>query len=273
MSIKFRYLLSTSILTTSLFTKISPTFPARCPLCGLQTQESECQECIIQIIIDSLDTKQEFTIDSNLVRSLDGYDLDPAEELVIVAAMALLKLSQLHKRDYQALSPMSEIYMPAFLQAVALLDRQLLAKPDSPSIRMLLVNLYLLLGCASHAYCIWRPLDVKRTIQDSLSPLFFDRIASISPGLFRLGTGMQKIVEPLKAYFQNCLKLRAPSIIWDALESGNYTSVLGISSYMSKLRQSCTLVMALVEERKGLRLLYGKSVQEINRISLVCKCG
>lgn len=153
-----------------------------------------------------------------------------------------------------------------FLQAVLLLDAQLKLTPRDNELRLLLVQLYLILGCASYAYQLWIPLDVKRTIQDALSPLFFDRISSISPGLFQ---STRSLMEPLRAYYNNTLRTDCPPRIWDAFSSGSYTSILDITEYDSSLRRSCTMMMTLVEDRRATRCFGGKMECEIEEHPLV----
>ena len=269
LSLKFEYLVLTTGQTLEAIAHDN-TVGLRlvCKWCEVRVRDS-CRSCLTKIVAECMNQQQVREQDNDLAASFEGEDVDPTEERTVVAAMALLRLSGLHNVKEQPASRLCSINMPSFLQAVALLDAQLCRTPEKAPIRLLLVQLYLLLGCASYAYQIWIPLNVKRTIQDSLSPLFFDRISSVCPGLFRAGPGLHRIVDPMKSYYLNCLRLRLPTVVWDALEAGSYNSVLEISDYMHKLRFSCTLVMALLEEKKGMRALHGKTEHDVANIPLL----
>jgi len=188
---------------------------------------------------------------------LSQLDRDPYVDLSIVAGLALLKLSGLHQRGHRSASPMSRVAVPRFLQLVLLLDSQLRRTPEDIPLRVFLVKLYLLMGCASLAHQLWVRLDVKRTIQDALSPLFFDRISSLAPALFHAASG-KPLMEPLRRYYQTCFRDRAPVKIWDAFSAGSYTSILDMADFNDRLRRSCTRAMTVVEERRAARAFGGR---------------
>lgn len=191
-----------------------------------------------------------------------GLDKDPHVDLALVAASALFKLSGLAQSPSSSpsrLSPLSSADPRRVLQAAMLLAAQLSRTPDEMPLRLLLVQVYLLLGTGSLARSAWVPTDVKRTIQDALSPLFFDRLSGVAPGLFQhSGAGRHDLTEPLASYYSGCLRDRSPVKIWDAFAAGSYSSILDMAAYSDRLRRSCTLVMAVVEERRAARALGGK---------------
>ena len=197
-------------------------------------------------------------------------DKDPRLDLSLIIAMSALKLAGLTgpvpvtSRGH----PLHHANSSLVLKAALILDTQLKETPEDTTVRLLLVQLYLLLGCASHAYHVWGPLDVKRTIQDALSPLFFDRIYSLSPGLFQ---GSRPPMEPLRSYYSSTLKENSPVRVWDAFNSGSYTSILDIAEFDSRLRRGCTLVMSVVEERRAARAFGGKLDMEVREIPLLGK--
>jgi hypothetical protein len=162
--------------------------------------------------------------------------------------------------------PLRGVDTSNLLQAILVLDTQLRDTPDDTGLRLLLVQLYLLLGCGSYAYQLWAPLDVKRTIQDALSPLFFDRISTLSPGLFQ---GNRPLMEPLRSYYTTTLRDQCPLRIWDAFSSGSYSSILDMVEYDSRLRRSCTLVMTVVEERRAMRAIGGRFPLNIDEDALI----
>ncbi|KAL1853195.1 hypothetical protein VTK73DRAFT_9055 [Phialemonium thermophilum] len=215
--------------------------------------------CLLGLVQSAAAATRKLSADAELMKSLPALDKDPRIDLSLVWGLSLLKLAGLTGRHASSSSPsgspLENVDPSLFLQAVLLLDTQLKKTPGDTSLRLLLVRLYLLLGCASYAYRLWVPMDVKRTIQDALSPLFFDRLSSLAPGLFQ---GGRPPTEPLRAYYQTTLQDRAPVRIWDAFAAGSYTSILDMADYDDRLRRSCTLVMSVVEERRAARAFGGR---------------
>ncbi|EON99427.1 putative n-acetyltransferase b complex non catalytic subunit protein [Phaeoacremonium minimum UCRPA7] len=113
-------------------------------------------------------------------------------------------------------------------------------------------------------------LDVmipKISEKDALSPLFFDRLSSLSPGLFH--GDRRPLMEPLRSYYSSSLKDRAPVKIWDAFAAGSYSAILDMVEYMDRLRRSCTLVMTAVEERRATRAIGGKLDSGIDELPML----
>lgn len=236
--------------------------PFQCRFCT-QPTDLPCESCLKKLVVDAAGAYRQINSDKELVDSIPRLDKDPRLDLALVMGNSLLKLSGLRPRTADASQSLWQSIEPGlFLQAVLLLDTQLNETPGDTELRLLLVQLYLLLGCASYAYRLWTPLDVKRTIQDSLSPLFFDRISTMSPGLFQ---GGRPLMEPLRAFYKNNLTDKAPVRIWDAFSAGSYTSILDMINHDSSLRRSCTLMMTLVEERRAIRCYGGKIDCEIEQ--------
>lgn len=194
---------------------------------------------------------------------------DPRADLVLVIGLSLLKLAGLFARREWSGSPLKSIRPARFLQAVLLLDFQLRQTPQDVSLRLVLVKLYLLLGCASYAYQIWAPLDIKRTIQDALSPHFFDRISTLSPGLFQSG---RPPTDSLRSYYVKSLR-DFPKVVWDGFLAGSYSSVLELVDFNAQLRRSCTAAMTLIEERRATRVFGGKMEVEVKDLPVVGKAS
>ncbi|KAK4241209.1 N-acetyltransferase B complex non catalytic subunit-domain-containing protein [Achaetomium macrosporum] len=261
---KLRYLLSTCPQTLSAEPNVidgeTKPKPFRCRLCN-NPASLPCETCLKKLTTEASNTYKQITGDQEILDSLPRLDRDPRLDLALVMGNSLLKLSGLRPRTSDAgQSLWRDVEPGSFLQAVLLLDIQLRETPGDTQLRMLLVQLYLLLGCVSYAYQLWTPLDVKRTIQDSLSPLFFDRICTLSPGLFR---GTRPLMEPLRSFYNHSLIDRSPVRIWDAFSAGSYTSILDMVEFDGNLRRSCTLMMTLVEERRAIRCYGGKVDCEI----------
>ncbi|KAK3486683.1 N-acetyltransferase B complex non catalytic subunit-domain-containing protein [Neurospora hispaniola] len=266
---KLRYLLTTCTQTLSHNPSVvdgqEQDKPYQCRLCSTLTS-LPCESCLRSVVTEAAQIYQQIVDDSELLAAIPRLDKDPRIDLALVMGNSILKLSGLHPRTSDvAPAPLRDVNPSLFLQAVLVLDTQLKVTPSDVALRLLLAQLYLLLGCASYAYQIWTPLEVKRTIQDSLSPLFFDRISSLSPGLF---TGTRPLMEPLRSYYNNSLHSSCPLRIWDAFSSGSYSSILEMTEFDSKLRRSCTLMMSIVEERRATRAFGGKIECEIGDLAL-----
>lgn len=228
----------------------------KCKFCSSTTTKN-CTPCLEGVASTALSAYQGL---DKTPEVLKGLDKDPHVDLALVASSALLKLSGLRQSPSPSrLPPLSTADASRLLQAAVVLAAQLSKTPNEIPLRLLLTQVYLLLGCGSLAHTTWVPMDVKRTIQDALSPLFFDRLSGLSPGLFQhSGPGRQALTEPLASYYSGCLRERSPVKIWDAFMAGSYTSILGMAKYSDRLRRSCTLVMSVVEERRATRALGGK---------------
>ncbi|KAK2073263.1 hypothetical protein P8C59_007555 [Phyllachora maydis] len=112
---------------------------------------------------------------------------------------------------------------------------------------------------------IWAPLDIKRTIQDALSPHFFDRISTLSPGLFQSG---RPPTDSLRSYYVKSLR-DFPKVVWDGFLAGSYSSVLELVDFNAQLRRSCTAAMTLIEERRATRVFGGKMEVEVKDLPVV----
>lgn len=262
---KLRYLLTTCPQTVSHHPTVldgeDQVKPYRCRFCANLTS-LPCENCLKKIITEASGTHKQIANDSEIISSIPKLDRDPRLDLSLVIGNSLLKLANLLPRTSDVSPPpLRDVDSGLFLRSVLLLDAQLKETPSDTGLRLLLVKLYLLLGCASYAQEIWIPMDVKRTIQDALSPLFFDRISSLSPGLFQ---GTRPLMEPLRSYYSNSLRDSCPLRIWDAFASGSYSSILDLAEYDSRLRRSSTLMMTLVEERRATRAYGGKLEGDID---------
>lgn len=273
LELKFRYLLTTCPQTLSEVPSVvdgqRQPLPYRCRFCS-NPASSPCEECLKTVILSAVATHQKLSADPEHVTAIPLLDKDPRLDLSMLIGLSLLKLSGLqHRASNPSQPPLQDVSTPRLLQAVLVLDTQLRETPDDTSLRLLLVQLYLLLGCASYAYQLWTPLDVKRTIQDALSPLFFDRISTLAPGLFQ---GSRPLMDPLRSYYTHTLRDPCPIRVWDAFSSGSYTSIIDMAEYDSRLRRSCTLVMTVVEERHATRALGGKLNLDLDGDPLVGTC-
>ena len=138
---------------------------------------------------------------------------------------------------------------------------------------MLLVKLYLLVGCVSRAKALWDKCGVKNAILDSLGSIFFDRISSIAPGFFIYGSSTFRPMDPFYNYFENGLQRALPTMVLEAFKCNNWYSLLRMYVFGENLKRSCTLVMAVIEERRGLRIKTGKNTESLEDNPLVGHLG
>ncbi|EWY97241.1 hypothetical protein FOYG_05716 [Fusarium oxysporum NRRL 32931] len=180
-------------------------------------------------------------------------------ELAVIIGLCMIQTAFPPSTD---LSNIPASYTP-LLRALLLLEHQLTLTPKHSIISLLLVQLHLRVGSSPRAREIWDTLGVKRTIMDSLAPIFYDRLSTISPALISPSdeTGWE-LLDLLSSHFNVSLKLRMPRRLIDAFESGSYSSVIDIPEYMENLRWSCTRAMSLVEETRTDRIM-GEHFSEV----------
>ncbi|CAK7199342.1 hypothetical protein SEUCBS139899_002020 [Sporothrix eucalyptigena] len=223
-------------------------FETACKVChNAAPAANGCTHCLESIASGALQLHRALSDDPSFVRdTLPSLDKDPRIDLSVVAASAFLRLDRV-------------------LSAALILDAQQAlqraADNDDIPLRLLLVRLSLRVGCGTQALALWQPLGVKRSILDALGPLFYDRLATSSPGLFAGAVGPRQgpLLEPVKQYFSTVLRHPSAVRIWDAFASGSYSSILDMAAYQTRLQQSATRVMAVVEERRAARALGGRT--------------
>lgn len=171
----------------------------------------------------------------------------------MLLAACLVDLATLQSSPTSLPSPQSTKYL---VQALLLLDQQLVKCPKHSQITLLLVQLHLLLGSGQEARGMWETLAVKNTIMDSLAPIFYDRLSTVAPGVMSPddSAGWQ-LMQSIKTHYQTSLKMRMPRRLIDAFEAGSYSAVLDIPRYIENLRASGTRAMSLVESARSERLL------------------
>ncbi|KAI1761887.1 N-acetyltransferase B complex non catalytic subunit-domain-containing protein [Hypoxylon sp. FL1150] len=234
-----------------------------CNCCGAALAEGEvpnCVACLKSIASNALNCYKSGMDDDELRRNIMPKEiLDPLSELTVVGALSLLKLSGLGQGMpmRKSNSPLYGVDVQLFLLAVVWLDSSITASPTLNNTHpMLLVKLYLLMGCVFRAETLWEELKVKNAMLDSLGLLYVDRLSTIAPGLF-MGPG-QKPTDPVAAHLIKAFKNTNPKWIAGSLREGNYYSILEMLDRTQKQSTSCTLVMTVLEDRRGSRMKTGK---------------
>jgi N-terminal acetyltransferase B complex non-catalytic subunit len=236
----------------------------KCSITGTTSKSPTCPERF-QPVAQSGAALYQALVES--IGNTDGHDPDCVPELAILTATALVKVSGFDGTTAGGHTPPLHSANPARLfQAALILENQLGRTPKHTRVTLLLVRIYIVLGCVSRAGQLWETMDVKRTIIDSLSPYFLDRLATISPSAVvpTPSRPEKSLTYPLRAYYAHSLRMRMPRRLADAFESESLVSILDIPDFMEKLRASCTLVMGHIEELRALRALGQRSTAPSN---------
>lgn len=249
LSLKLQYLVATC--PTSAVCVPGPKPSSRCAICDVSFGAAACPSCLSGIAQKALSlhalTRKELADDVVAENEM-------LPELALAAAFCNMKLA--FSADRPGLVPRAPSSTRHLVRALLILQRQLRCTPKHSPISLLLVQLHLALGSAHEARRVWDELAVKRTIVDSLAPLFYDRLSTIAPAVLSPSDirGRQ-LTETLESHYAASLKLCMPRRLIDAFEAGNYRSIMDIPRYIDKLRGSCTRVMGVVEESRAERLL------------------
>lgn len=221
-----------------------------CISCGGETEYQSCQRCFTTVLQQSLDLYEVIAVESPDLLSTDDAPID----LAILAAFCCIKLSS-RNPDISCTTLPANAFRHV-IRGILLLERQLAFSPKNSQLLLLLLQLHLLVGSAPRSTFIFEELSIKRTVMDSLAPLFYDRLTTVAPALLSPSDDLgYQLVDMLTSHYQVSLKLRMPRRLIDALESDTYSSVLDIPQYITGLRNSCTRAMSLVEEIRSERML------------------
>ncbi|KAF9776765.1 hypothetical protein IL306_005010 [Fusarium sp. DS 682] len=241
----------------SMYNTVPGEKPLRkCMVSGLGVDASSPGPAFSTIAEAALKAHQSLT---DLTSKSPAIEAEIRPELAVIIGLCMIQAAFPPSTNISNI-PIS--YTP-LLRALLLLEHQLSLTPKHGIISVLLVQLHLRVGSSPRAREIWDTLGVKRTIMDSLAPIFYDRLSTISPALISPSdeTGWE-LLDLLSSHFNVSLKLRMPRRLIDAFESGNYSSVIDIPEYMENLRWSCTRVMSLVEETRTNRIM-GEHFSEV----------
>ncbi|KAL1894275.1 hypothetical protein Cpir12675_003756 [Ceratocystis pirilliformis] len=191
---------------------------------------------------------------SSLLKNMDISDarntkLELSPDFSILIAVTLINLSGLTPGN------ICNSNFSYLLQAIAILENQLHITPKDHTVLILLVRLHILIGSAWRAKETWDVLDVKRTIVDSLAPLFLDRLSTISPVLVY----SDRIVKTVLSYYETVFKTEMPKSIVEAIHARSYSSIIQIPKYIRSLKTSSTRAMGYFEKQRAHRAFTGKA--------------
>lgn len=242
-SYQIRYLVATSVQNTKT-----------CKCCmAVLNEDRSCMQCLLSIARGALEDYTKAMRNRKISEeSSTAYNGDAHINLTLIGALSLLRVAELGYYGPKT-SPLLRLNVQFVLQAVVWLDSCLTEWPKNSPLRMLLVKLYLRLGCVSRAKSLWDKFDVKNAILDPLGVLFYDRISTIAPGFFIHGSPNFGFMNPFSQTYETAIRRTAPRQTLEAFLNQNWKSVFLIHNYAELLKRSCSLVMAIVEERRGMR--------------------
>lgn len=240
---------------------IATRIGAVCSACGYEPSGSSfCERCLQQVAITALQQYKAAISDAKLREEvLPKEPVDPISEFALIGACALLKLGgagEYTRSGAPGSTTLAAADIQLVLQAIVLLEAYFSALPKNDALRMMLVKLYLLIGCVSRAKILWDSYGVKNAILDSLAPLFYDRLSTFAPHFFAslsAKDGNPTRISPLISYFDTALRRTYPKGLKDALDYDSYSSITGLYDFYEKLKSSCTMIMVRAESRRGRR--------------------
>ncbi|KAF4127009.1 N-acetyltransferase B complex (NatB) non catalytic subunit [Geosmithia morbida] len=252
LALKFRYLTATCPISYTTVPGEKPR--AKCQRCGAEEQYASCASCFRGIWDEALVLYKDIATKAPDQLLSDAH-VPP--ELALLLAVCSVRLAF---PDPKA-TPAASTYTSAeslwhLYHAVLVLEYQLSFSPKNAPILLVLVQLHLRLGSAPRSRQLWGELGVKRTIMDSLGPLFYDRLSTVAPALLSPSdTWGWQLMDMLTSHYSYSLKMRMPRRLIDAFEAESYGSVLDMPRYIHDLRTSATRAMSLVEETRSERML------------------
>lgn len=254
LALKTQYLLLTHRKTKSR----DQNQQLQCTVCEVAVELTLCGACLSRL------SEASVAFYDSVTKSGDENTKIKTEvlpELAILIAFCSLNLAfDGSTQTGQPLKPQATRHL---IRATLLLDDQLAQNPGHSQLSLVLTQLHIRLGSAYRASDIWDVIGVKRTIIDSLGPVFYDRLSTIAPALLSsYDSWGSHLMDLLQSHYQISLKLKMPRRLIDAFESGSYSSVMGIPKYIDRLRMSCTRAMSLAEARRIERFL-GQTSHEL----------
>lgn len=233
-----------------------------CRACHSITNDGpDCEACLKDITERALDAfclgVQDKTVSQEAAEATE----DPLSNLAILGSICLIKLAGAGRKTWQHTKE-SYLYhtdIQLFLQAVIWLDFYLRETSKNDSLRLLLVKLYLALGCVTQALHIWSLFDVKNTLLECLGTICLDRLASISPSHFIAGPGSRNFGQPFIRHFETALRKRYPDTVLKTLQNSSHAELPNVIELAQNQSRNCVSVLAVVENRRGMRLKGGRA--------------
>ncbi|KAJ8122284.1 hypothetical protein O1611_g9879 [Lasiodiplodia mahajangana] len=269
----YTLLLSSLKARTRFFQATSFMASGLCEVCCTTIKESpDCVTCLESIVEYTLAAFQAGIQDKHASQRAADMTEDPLSTLALLGSICLVKLAGAHRTNWRHSNkpPLHNIDVKRFLQAIVWLDFCLKKIPKNDSLRLLLVKLYLMIGCVAQALQAWSPFDVKNTLLECLGTVCLDRLTSISPGHFVPGPGhLRSYAEPFIRHFETAIQKRYPDIAVKTLQNSSFAELSNLIELAQNQSRNCVIVLAIVENRRGIRLKNGRNETAIEDEPLI----
>jgi N-terminal acetyltransferase B complex non-catalytic subunit len=218
-----------------------------------------CSFCLARLAQATMESyRRALGGDERITKTPPSADRHPADELCILSAMCMAKLSsRFYHHDENTLKNPARSYA---LQATVLLEYAWSHSKANFLISLLLVRLYSNLGCGSLAMRAYLRLGVKQIQHDTLAHYMFDGISSMHPHPFSSNPDDSSQRRSPIEHFEIQQKVYARSTDqisknrWVSFEHSNYNSIFEFEEVGEKLANSLSAVMSVIESRKISRL-------------------
>jgi N-terminal acetyltransferase B complex non-catalytic subunit len=240
--------------------------------CGLV-----CKCCLEDVASEAIRSyRTAMDDDGRISKTLLTTDQHPADDLIILAAMCLVKLSLVDGE--KVAEPLKSTRTKYALQATVLLECAWSHSKHNFQISLLLVRLYSYLGCGSLAMRAYHRLALKQIQLDTLSYTLFDRLSSLHPHASsqstevssKQRTPLEQLQKQQKLYRSSREQIKKNS--WLSFKHGSYNSIFEMREVSEMLSHSMSAAMSVIESRKISRLTEpGTPLTEIsNGFDLLC---
>ncbi|KAE9381361.1 hypothetical protein N431DRAFT_424923 [Stipitochalara longipes BDJ] len=256
---KLRYLLSCALPEHERIqspTKAQADF--NCTLCS-QPCGLMCKPCLEVIAKEAIQSyRVAMDDDGRISKTLLKTDQHPADDLSILAAMCLIKLSLMSA--VQETEPLTRASTTYALQASALLESAWLHSKHNFQMSLMLIRLYKYLGCGSLAMRAYHRLSLKQIQLDTLTYTVFDRFSSLDVHASSRSTAISSKERTPLSHLQeqsNLYKSSQEKItknIWLSFKHGSYNSIFEMREVSEMLSGSIAAAMSVIESRKISRL-------------------
>ena len=222
--------------------------------CGLY-----CKICLENLANSALQSYGKAVHDDDTItKTLLPTDRHPADDLAIMSAMCLIKLSRMNESSIQSIDNIKASYI---LQATVILEYARSHSKSNFQISLLLVRLYSVLGAGSLAMRAFQRMGIKQIQLDTLSYILYDRISSLHPHPFSNNIhGASQFPSPVEHLekHQNFYRKTRDHVNrnrWTSLEYGSYNSIFQMNEFEDKINNSMSAIMSVIESRKIARLM------------------
>lgn len=256
---KLIFLITSSIPEHSRRISRVPGRTVTCARCSTLLSDDYCGLCLTQLTWGAVKSYGlAMNDDGRITSTLLPTDLHPADDLCILSATCLAKLS-IKRCPISASEPLENPAVYHLLQAAVLLEYAWSHSKANSQIALVLTRLYSFLGCGSLAMRAYQRLGVKQVQNATLSHYMFDGISTLHPHPFSSDFASQpkSVIEELRdqqQIYKNSPK-QISNKIWSSFEHNNYNTIFELEQVKKALSYNVSALMSVVESRKVSRLI------------------